>query len=263
MGLHDKIYQEMQKKSQGMEFNVPSRPIWTAITPTPETPGNYDHDAIFQENLRKIQEMQTTTAAPLNPSTEKLAEIKQVESDNVFRDILSVFDDAEKKEEAVVESDNVFRDILSVFDDAEKKEEAVSTTTETVLKASEDDKSTEAPKLLKEPVSDVVDSAAQVEASTEIFKAEDIPKPEENIFKIVEEAKPEMNIFKPEQPKPEDIHVPDPDEDEGPPGPVVVEDRFPRIEDRTTVPVEASTAVTPEQETDEDMEHDPLAAFLR
>ncbi|CAJ0599491.1 unnamed protein product [Cylicocyclus nassatus] len=241
MGLHDKIYQEMQKKSQGMEFNVPSRPIWTAITPTPETPGNYDHDAIFQENLRKIQEMQTTTIAPMSPSTEKVAEIKQVESDNVFRDI------------------------LSVFDDAEKKEEPVTTTTENVFKAFSDDKSTEAPKLIKEPASEVVDSAAQVETSTEtVFKPAEIPKPEENIFKIVEEAKPEMNIFKQvDQAKPEEIHVPDPDEDEGPPGPVVVEDRFPRIEDRTTVPVEASTAAPQEQETDEDMEHDPLAAFLR
>ncbi|EYC09131.1 hypothetical protein Y032_0062g3379 [Ancylostoma ceylanicum] len=125
----------------------------------------------------------------------------------------------------------------------------------------------------------------QVEASTEnIFKAVESQKPEDSIFKIVEEQKPEismveeqkpevsvveepkpeMNVFKPvEQPKSEEIHVPDPDEDEGPAGPVVVEDRFPRIEDRTTVPVEATTAAAQEQGNDEDMEHDPLAAFLR
>ncbi|KIH57717.1 hypothetical protein ANCDUO_12088 [Ancylostoma duodenale] len=124
-----------------------------------------------------------------------------------------------------------------------------------------------------------------VEASTEnIFKAVESQKPEDSIFKIVEEQKPEvivpeeqkpeitvveepkpeMNVFKPvEQPKSEEIHVPDPDEDEGPAGPVVVEDRFPRIEDRTTVPVEGTTAAAPEQGSDEDMEHDPLAAFLR
>ncbi|RCN42740.1 hypothetical protein ANCCAN_11288 [Ancylostoma caninum] len=263
MAMHDKIYQEMQKKSQGMEFNAPNRPIWTAITPTPETPGNYDHDAIFQENLRKIQEQQTSTIAPVTPSTEKIAEIKQVESDNVFRDI------------------------LSVFDEAEKKEETVPTTTENVFKAFDDDKpaATEAPKTVKEPTSDVVDSAAQVEASTEnIFKAVESQKPEDSIFKIVEEQKPEvivpeeqkpeitvveepkpeMNVFKPvEQPKSEEIHVPDPDEDDGPAGPVVVEDRFPRIEDRTTVPVEGTTVAAPEQGNDEDMEHDPLAAFLR
>ncbi|KAK6024197.1 hypothetical protein OSTOST_09997, partial [Ostertagia ostertagi] len=100
MGMHDKIYQEMQRRSQFMEFNVPSRPIWTAITPTPETPGNYDHDAIFQENLKKINEMSTTTASPM--TTVKVAEIKQVEGENMFRDILSVFDEAEKKVETVV-----------------------------------------------------------------------------------------------------------------------------------------------------------------
>ncbi|VDO11522.1 unnamed protein product [Haemonchus placei] len=100
MGMHDKIYQVMQKKSQSMEFNVPSRPIWTAITPTPETPGNYDHDAIFQENLKKINEMSTTTVPPT--TTAKVAEIKQVEGENMFRDILSVFDETEKKEEKVM-----------------------------------------------------------------------------------------------------------------------------------------------------------------
>ncbi|KHJ84566.1 hypothetical protein OESDEN_15718, partial [Oesophagostomum dentatum] len=218
MGMHDRIYQEMQKKSQGMEFNVPSRQIWTAVTPTPETPGNYDHDAIFQENLRKIQEQQSTTVAPPTTVTEKVAEIKPVESDNVFRDI------------------------LSVFDDAEKKEDTEATTVENVVKEEkeEEQKSTEAPKVEKEAVSDVVDNAAQVETSTEaIPKDAEIPKPDENIFKIVEEAKPDM-------PRPEEIHVPDPDVDEAP-EPVFVEDRFPRIEDRTTVPVEATTAATTEE----------------
>ncbi|KAL6727465.1 hypothetical protein Aduo_009337 [Ancylostoma duodenale] len=283
MAMHDKIYQEMQKKSQGMEFNAPNRPIWTAITPTPETPGNYDHDAIFQENLRKIQEQQTSTIAPVTPSTEKIAEIKQVESDNVFRDILSVFDEAEKKEETLV---GIF-DFFCTENGRSKWGVFQPTTTENVFKAFDDDKpaATEAPKSVKEPTSDVVDSAAQVEASTEnIFKAVESQKPEDSIFKIVEEQKPEvivpeeqkpeitvveepkpeMNVFKPvEQPKSEEIHVPDPDEDEGPAGPVVVEDRFPRIEDRTTVPVEGTTAAAPEQGSDEDMEHDPLAAFLR
>ncbi|WKY00208.1 hypothetical protein Q1695_014788 [Nippostrongylus brasiliensis] len=219
MGMHDKIYQEMQKKSQGMEFNVPSRPIWTAITPTPETPtGNYDHDAIFQENLKKINEnpsLTSTTAAPAVETT-TAAEVKQVEGDNVFRDILSVFDEAEKKGE-------------------------MPTSTEIAFKTSEDEKSisTEAPKMDKEPEKEMVDTAVQV----------DIPTPSTNIFKSVEDAKPE------------EVQVSE-EERDNQPAPVVIEDRFPRIEDRTTVATEITTAA-PDSESDEDMEHDPLAAFLR
>ncbi|KAK6051356.1 hypothetical protein COOONC_11139, partial [Cooperia oncophora] len=159
MGMHDKIYQEMQKKSQFMEFNGPSKPIWTAITPTPESPGNYDHDAIFQENMKKINEMSTTTAAPV--TTVK-----------------------------------------------------IDVPTENVPKPAEEQK----------------------------------PEPE-NIFKAVEEQKPE------------EAQIPDEDS-EGPVAPVVIEDRFPRLGARTTVPVETTTPVA-DVENDEDMEHDPLAAFLR
>ncbi|KAK6015402.1 hypothetical protein OSTOST_19173 [Ostertagia ostertagi] len=331
MGMHDKIYQEMQRRSQFMEFNVPSRPIWTAITPTPETPGNYDHDAIFQENLKKINEMSTTTASPM--TTVKVAEIKQVEGENMFRDILSVFDEAEKKVETVptttesvfkgirgqigvyrgtaitpdtetpgnydhdaifqenlkkinemstttaspmttvkvaeikqVEGENMFRDILSVFDEAEKKVETVPTTTESVFKAFEDKSaSTEMPKIEKEPTKEVVDSAAQIDLPADsIFKTVEEQKPEpENVFKAVEEQKPEPeNVFKTvEEQKPEEAQIPEEDS-EGPVGPVVIEDRFPRIGARTTVPVESTTPVA-DVESDEDMEHDPLAAFLR
>ncbi|PIO72911.1 hypothetical protein TELCIR_05136 [Teladorsagia circumcincta] len=222
MGMHDKIYQEMQRKSQFMEFNVPSRPIWTAITPTPETPGNYDHDAIFQENLKKINEMSTTTASPM--TTVKVAEIKQVEGENMFRDI------------------------LSVFDEAEKKVENVPTSTESVFKAFED-----------KSASTEIDLPAD-----SIFKTIEEQKPEpESVFKTVEEQKPEPeNVFKTvEEQKPEEAQIPEEDS-EGPVGPVVIEDRFPRIGARTTVPVESTTPVA-DVESDEDMEHDPLAAFLR
>ncbi|KAK6041118.1 hypothetical protein COOONC_21377 [Cooperia oncophora] len=151
-----------------------------------------------------------------------------------------------------VEGENPFRDILSVFDEAEKKGENAAVTTENVFKLFEDKPtSTEAPKIEKEPVKDVVDNAAQIDVPTE-----NVPKP-------AEEQKPEPeNIFKAvEEQKPEEAQIPDEDS-EGPVAPVVIEDRFPRLGARTTVPVETTTPVA-DVENDEDMEHDPLAAFLR
>ncbi|VDM59478.1 unnamed protein product [Angiostrongylus costaricensis] len=192
MAIHDKIYQEMQKKSQGMDFNAPSKPIWTAITPTPETPSaNYDHDSIFRENLQKINEQSATTTT-VSPTSEKVAEM---------------------------DGENMFRDILSVFDEAEKGETTPASTTENIFKEFGEEKliSTEIPTTEKETVDRVVDSAAQ------------IPEGES-----------------------EEIQL----------GPVVVEDSFPRIDDRTTIAIEASTAL-PRSESDEVLEHDPLAAFLR
>ncbi|KAK6059837.1 hypothetical protein COOONC_02507 [Cooperia oncophora] len=173
-----------KKKSQFMEFNGPSKPIWTAITPTPESPGNYDHDAIFQENMKKINEMSTTTAAPV--TTVKVAEIKPVKAENP----VAIF----------------FRFLLRR---AEEEGENAAVTTENVFKLFEDKPtSTEAPKIEKEPVKDVVDNAAQIDVPTENVPkpaeeqkdvpTENVPKPAEeqkpepeNIFKAVEEQKPE------------------------------------------------------------------------
>ncbi|PIO70339.1 hypothetical protein TELCIR_07815 [Teladorsagia circumcincta] len=132
-------------------------------------------------------------------------------------------------QEMQVEGENMFRDILSVFDEAEKK------------------------------VENVIDLPADT-----IFKTIEEQKPEpESVFKTVEEQKPEPeNVFKTvEEQKPEEAQIPEEDS-EGPVGPVVIEDRFPRIGARTTVPVESTTPVA-DVESDEDMEHDPLAAFLR
>lgn len=216
MAIHDKIYQEMQKKSQGMDFNAPSKPIWTAITPTPETPSaNYDQDAIFRENLQKINEQSATTTT-VSPTAKKVAEIKPMDGENMFRDI------------------------LSVFDEAEKGETTTTSTTENIFKAFDEEKliSTEIPTTAKETVDQVVDSAAQVDTTTE------------NILKEVDSQKDEA------------VQIPEGESEEIALGPVVVEDSFPRIDDRTTMAVEASTAPT-RSESDEVLEHDPLAAFLR
>ncbi|KJH46592.1 hypothetical protein DICVIV_07337 [Dictyocaulus viviparus] len=223
MAMHDRIYQEMQKKSQGMDFNAPSKPIWTAITPTPETPtGNYDHDAIFQENLRKINDQSTTT---ISSTTEKVAQLKPTEGENMFRDILSVFDDAEKTDKTQTTTENVFKVV---------NEEKPSSTKIAVTE--------------KETPNQVDDSTVQVN--------------DRNVFYFHVDATTENIFDKIENQKNEAVQVGEGDNEENPIGPIVVEDRFPRIEPRTIMPIEDATVV-PIMENDEIIENDPLAAFLR
>uniref|UniRef100_A0A1I7XTR9 BAG domain-containing protein n=1 Tax=Heterorhabditis bacteriophora TaxID=37862 RepID=A0A1I7XTR9_HETBA len=207
--IHDRIYQEMQKKSQGMEFNAPSRPIWTAITPTQDTPvAPYDQDAIFQENLKKALNQRDETTTP--SSTE-------------------IFPNNEPKEQKVEqpqqEGENVFHDILSAFDQEEK-----STTTENVFKAFETEE-------------DKKQSTQFPESTTE------------NIFRAFEDDKEKVK----------DELVPE-DDEETATEPVVIEDRFPRIEERTTTPepeIVSTKASNESASTESDDIVDPLAAFLR
>ncbi|CAP35675.3 Protein CBR-BRP-1 [Caenorhabditis briggsae] len=89
--VHDKIYEELQKKSQNIPVNAPSRQIWTAITPTPapEASGNADVTVASNTAIPAV-------VASSTPMPEDAAEV----SDTILRDIFSAFDEQKNSEAA-------------------------------------------------------------------------------------------------------------------------------------------------------------------
>ncbi|CAI5444784.1 unnamed protein product [Caenorhabditis angaria] len=78
--MHDKIYEELQKKSQNIPVNAPSRQIWTAVTPTPVP--------------EELPTTPSTTSLPVAvPANDEV-------SDTILRDIFSAFDEQKNSEAA-------------------------------------------------------------------------------------------------------------------------------------------------------------------
>jgi hypothetical protein len=205
--IHDRIYQEMQKKAQGMEFNAPSRPIWTAITPTPEpATTKFDEEAAFQENLKKSLEAEaqsTTTMAP-PPVTEEDDEKHSDAEDGVLKDIFSALASAQETTTVAPEpsTENVFKAFSTEQDskiDADNKANEKN-----VFKAFETDEDKESSEVAAE------------KSGFAAFEQDGSPKVEEG--EKVDEPKPREEVS-------------------GEALPVVVfEDRFPKLEERTTTP---------------------------
>ncbi|PIC43046.1 hypothetical protein B9Z55_009930 [Caenorhabditis nigoni] len=89
--VHDKIYEELQKKSQNIPVNAPSRQIWTAITPTPAPEASGNADVTVAPNTAIPAVVASSTPMP-----EDAAEV----SDTILRDIFSAFDEQKNSEAA-------------------------------------------------------------------------------------------------------------------------------------------------------------------
>ncbi|CAI4232283.1 unnamed protein product [Auanema sp. JU1783] len=293
--IHDRIYQEMQKKSQGMDFNAPSRPIWTAITPTPETP-QVNADQIFEENMKKAMELEkATTPVPTLPTVDSSSEEKN--DDNIFRDIFNAMAVVVQQETQKANQNNIFQEVNELqkqqeSDEEQKSKENIFQTVERLQKeqeANEEEKKEENIFQEVDRVSehskkqDVAEEPKQENIFQEVSRiSTDLDKEEKNEDNKPEkeESKTGTNIF--EQitqmadaimPKVEDNDKPLPDDEdvfqvvENAPSaprseqkveettePVVIEDSFPRIDERTT------TSEAPIE--DESAERDPLAGFV-
>ncbi|EGT36210.1 CBN-BRP-1 protein [Caenorhabditis brenneri] len=100
--VHDKIYEELQKKSQNIPVNAPSRQIWTAITPTP-APEEQSGNADVTVAPTVINTAIPAVVASSTPMPEDAAEV----SDTILRDIFSAFDEQKNSEAANKELNSV------------------------------------------------------------------------------------------------------------------------------------------------------------
>ncbi|CAB54505.1 uncharacterized protein CELE_Y79H2A.1 [Caenorhabditis elegans] len=91
--VHDKIYEELQKKSQNIPVNAPTRQIWTAITPTPAPEAASGTADVTASPINTAFPAVVTSSTPM---PEDAAEV----SDTILRDIFSAFDEQKNSEAA-------------------------------------------------------------------------------------------------------------------------------------------------------------------